>query len=89
LEWAILASIVAVISPALAVLITYVRTWSKFDVTIANLAKIVDKLAKVMESIQLEQQSIVQRISKEEAYFQMLEKRVTILENRINSYRGN
>jgi hypothetical protein len=88
LEWAILASIVAVISPALAVLITYVRTWSKFDVTIANLAKIVDKLAKVMESIQLEQQSIVQRISKEEAYFQMLEKRVTNLETRVNAYRG-
>ena len=52
MEWGILASIVAVISPLLVVIVTYVKTWSKFEITVNNLSTCVDKLTHLVESLQ-------------------------------------
>ena len=49
MEWGILASIVAVISPLFLVIVTYVKTWSRFEVTVNNLSICVDKLTQLVD----------------------------------------
>ena len=44
LDWAIMAAIVAVISPVVVVIVTYSRAWAKVETTLSNLAKVIDKL---------------------------------------------
>lgn len=74
-EWGILANMVAVVAPLIVVLVTYIRTWSKFDGLIKNLTENVCVLQKTVEMLQIAQQELAQRVTKVEVQLDgMLEK---------------
>lgn len=45
--WAVLASIVAVISPIIVVLVKSTNIWAKLDLTVTNLSKAIADLSDV------------------------------------------
>lgn len=61
-EWGILANIISVITPLVIVLVTYTKTWSKFDVLIKHLTDNVELLQKSVETLSGSQEELMQRI---------------------------
>lgn len=61
-EWGILANIIGVITPLVIVLVTYTKTWSKFDVLIKHLTDNVELLQKSVETLSGSQEELMQRI---------------------------
>lgn len=85
MEWGILASIVAVISPLFLVIVTYVKTWSKFEVTVNNLSKCVDKLTRLVEALQKNHAELAQDVIRLDTRITALEKEVDIWNARFDN----
>jgi len=88
MEWALLASIMAVVSPAIILISSYSKTWTQLDITIQNLSVAVEKLSNVVEEIRHEQSIILQRLSKEEIRLETLNRRVGKVEDCVTDVRG-
>lgn len=76
IEWQVLAAIVAILSPLVIVIVTYVKTWATLQVTIVALKEVVEKLTTVVEGVKAEQGDIMQRIVKVETKVEELQKEV-------------
>lgn len=76
IEWQVLAAIVAILSPLVIVIVTYVKTWATLQVTIVALKEVVEKLTIVVERVKAEQGDIMQRIVKVETKVEELQKEV-------------
>jgi uncharacterized protein YoxC len=72
-EWQVAALVLSVVSPLVVVIVTYVKTWSKLEITLDSLNKTIDKLTTVVDGIKDEQADILQRVSKVETTVRMLE----------------
>ena len=84
IEWAIFASVVAVVVPIVTVIVKSTNIWSKLDLTVTNLSNVVTELSKVIKELQLGQNDITQRIIKIESMADMLEEREAKLELRVD-----
>lgn len=80
-----MSNIIAVVTPLLLVIVTYARTWSKFEVITQHLTMAVSRLSEAIEGLQSQQRDVLQRISKVETAVDMLDARLKALEDRINS----
>lgn len=80
MEWAVLASIVALISSVLAIVIKSTRFWARLEDTVNNLSKVVNELSGLIKEIQSMQNDILQRVSKEETATRILESRINKIE---------
>lgn len=83
MEWNVLSSIVAVVSPVLIVIITYVKTWSSLQTVIDNLTHAVNSLTEIVEHIRGQQVDILQRLAEDEKAIRTIEKRLSGVEERI------
>ena len=61
-EWGLLANMIGVLTPLVLVLITYTKTWSKFDLLIDNLTKNVNCLQESVEKISIIQEETTHRL---------------------------
>ena len=84
IEWAIFASVVAVVVPIVTVIVKSTNIWSKLDLTVTNLSNVVTELSKVIKELQLGQNDITQRIIKIESMTDILEEREAKLELRVD-----
>lgn len=81
--WAVLASIVAVISPVIVVLVKSTNIWAKLDLTVTNLSKAIADLSSLIKELQVGQSNITQRIIKLESATEVLEEREHEIEKRL------
>lgn len=66
---------ISVITPIVIVLVTYTKTWSKFELIITHLTENVEELSKTVETLQAAQEEMMQRLTKVEVQLDgMLEK---------------
>lgn len=84
-DWQVLSNVIAVITPLLLVIVTYARTWSRFEIITQQLTLAVSKLSDAIEGLQSQQRDILQRISKVETMNEVLDNRLSSLEDRFNS----
>lgn len=82
LDWVILANTVTVIGPVLVMLVTYVRSQSKFEITISTLTEAVKKLSSLVDRLSDEQHNIIQRIIRLETHEERTAARLDKLESR-------
>lgn len=74
-EWGFFSNLISIVTPIVIVLITYVKTWSKFEIMINNLTENVEELSKTVETLQAAQEEMMQRLTKVEVQLDgMLEK---------------
>ena len=76
MEWGVLASVVAVISPVLIVIVTYVKTWSKFEITVSNLSSVVERLSELLDTLQKNHTELSETVIRLEARVSNIEKQI-------------
>lgn len=81
IEWGILANMIGVLTPLVLVLITYTKTWSKFDLLIDNLTKNVNCLQESVEKISIIQEETTHRLIRLETQLENILERLHNLEN--------
>lgn len=81
IEWGLLANMIGVLTPLVLVLITYTKTWSKFDLLIDNLTKNVNCLQESVEKISIIQEETTHRLIRLETQLENILERLHNLEN--------
>lgn len=72
---------IGVLTPLVLVLITYTKTWSKFDLLIDNLTKNVNCLQESVEKISIIQEETTHRLIRLETQLENILERLHNLEN--------
>lgn len=81
IEWGLLANMIGVLTPLVLVLITYTKTWSKFDLLIDNLTKNVNCLQESVEKISIIQEETTHRLIRLETQLENILERLHNLES--------
>lgn len=80
IEWSLLANIIGVFTPLVLVLVTYTKTWSKFDLLIDSLTTNVKALQDTVEKISAVQEETMQRLIRVETQLEGILSRLHNLE---------
>lgn len=80
IEWGILANVIGVFTPLVLVLVTYTKTWSKFDLLIDSLTTNVKSLQDTVEKISAVQEETMQRLIRVETQLEGILSRLHNLE---------
>lgn len=72
MEWLPIISTLSAVSPVLFMVLAYIKTWSKFEITVSNLSESVNKLSMLLESARSKLIDHGERLSRVEATVQEL-----------------
>ena len=86
LEWGLLANMISVIAPMVVVLVTYTKTWSKFDLLIKHLTENVERLQKGVETLSAAQEEMSARLIRVETQLEGLLARMHNVEKSIRPF---
>lgn len=76
-----IVNLVTIILPLAAILVTYAKTWSRFEVLIQNLSTSIERLSMVTEEIRKDQNNMGTKIQKVESDLRVLNTRLTYVEH--------